>query len=88
MKLSLIFIEIGTEAYEDLEFSDDEEIEIKSYKPEVAIISAPTILLTLEAGIGNKTLPMLLLYLGFQSNISDWSTNTVIYFFFLLSKLN
>lgn len=47
------------------------------YKPELALVSAPTVLLTLEAGVGNKTLPMLLLYLGFQSNVSDWSTKTV-----------
>lgn len=66
------------EASEDLQFSDDEETLSVVYKPELAMVSAPTILLTLEAGIGNKTLPMLLLHLGFQSNVHDWSTNTVI----------
>lgn len=66
------------EANEDLQFSDDEEIPATIYKPELAIVSAPTILLTLEAGIGNKTLPMLLLHLSFQSDIHDWSTNTVL----------
>lgn len=54
----------------------DEEF-LPAYKPELAIISAPVILLTLEAGVGNKTLPMLLFHLGFQSNINDWSTKTV-----------
>lgn len=62
------------EVFEDLDFSEEDDIEV-DYKPELAIISAPTILLTLEAGVGNKTLPMLLLHLGFQSNISDWSRN-------------
>lgn len=66
------------EANEDLDFSDEDVTIVETYKPEMAIVSAPTILLTLEAGVGNKTLPMLLMHLGFQSNINDWSTNTVL----------
>ncbi|XP_058806498.1 intermembrane lipid transfer protein Vps13 isoform X2 [Phymastichus coffea] len=69
--------EVAVEALEDLQLSDDEEVTNIVYKPELAIVSAPTILLTLEAGVGNKTLPMLLLHLGFQSNIHDWSTSTM-----------
>lgn len=53
------------------------------YKPELAIISAPTILLTLEAGVGNKTLPMLLMHIGFQSNVNDWSTKSVWFYIYL-----
>ncbi|CAK9800782.1 Intermembrane lipid transfer protein Vps13, partial [Anthophora quadrimaculata] len=67
--------EVGVEAVEDFIYPDDEDITV--YKPELAIISAPTILFTLEAGVGNKTLPMLLLHIGFQSNINDWSTKTM-----------
>ncbi|XP_043520217.1 vacuolar protein sorting-associated protein 13 isoform X6 [Frieseomelitta varia] len=67
--------EVGIEAIEDFVYSDDEDTTV--YKPELAIISAPTILFTLEAGVGNKTLPMLLLHIGFQSNINDWSTKTM-----------
>lgn len=67
--------EVGIEAVEDFVYSDDEDTVV--YKPELAIISAPTILFTLEAGVGNKTLPMLLLHIGFQSNINDWSTKTM-----------
>ncbi|KAK9299461.1 hypothetical protein QLX08_007488 [Tetragonisca angustula] len=67
--------EVGIEAIEDFIYSDDEDTTV--YKPELAIISAPTILFTLEAGVGNKTLPMLLLHIGFQSNINDWSTKTM-----------
>lgn len=63
------------EALEEFTYLDDEVV--TAYKPELAIISAPTILLTLEAGVGNKTLPMLLLHVGFQSNVNDWSTKTV-----------
>ncbi|XP_051160676.1 intermembrane lipid transfer protein Vps13 isoform X3 [Leptopilina boulardi] len=67
--------EFGIEAIEDMILADEEYLPV--YKPEVAIISAPVILLTLEAGVGNKTLPMLLFHLGFQSNINDWSTKTM-----------
>ncbi|XP_015584675.1 vacuolar protein sorting-associated protein 13 isoform X2 [Cephus cinctus] len=67
--------EVAVEAFEDLSLSDDEDTTV--YKPELAILSAPTILLTLEAGVGNKTLPMLLLHLGFQSNVNDWSSKTM-----------
>ncbi|XP_017891074.1 vacuolar protein sorting-associated protein 13 isoform X2 [Ceratina calcarata] len=68
--------EVGVEAVEGFVYQDD-DVEVAAYKPELAIISAPTILFTLEAGVGNKTLPMLLLHVGFQSNINDWSTKTM-----------
>ena len=77
--MNVLFAEVGVEAVEDLILSEEEYNAV--YKPEVAIISAPVILLTLEAGVGNKTLPMLLFHLGFQSTVNDWSTKTV-------SKLN
>lgn len=82
---SIPSLEVGVEAIEDIVYSDDEDTTV--YKPELAIISAPTILLTLEAGIGNKTLPMLLLHIGFESNISDWSTKTVRYSGITLMKI-
>ncbi|XP_053594598.1 intermembrane lipid transfer protein Vps13 isoform X2 [Microplitis demolitor] len=66
--------EVAMEAVEDITFVDDSAV---AYKPELAMISAPTILLTLEAGVGNKTLPMLLLNVGFQSSVNDWSTRTM-----------
>ncbi|XP_012058655.1 PREDICTED: vacuolar protein sorting-associated protein 13C [Atta cephalotes] len=67
--------EVAMEAFEEFTYPDDEVA--APYKPELAIISAPTILFTLEAGVGNKTLPMLLLHVGFQSNINDWSTKSM-----------
>ncbi|XP_011630655.2 LOW QUALITY PROTEIN: vacuolar protein sorting-associated protein 13 [Pogonomyrmex barbatus] len=67
--------EIAMEAFEEFAYPDDEIV--ATYKPELAIVSAPTILFTLEAGVGNKTLPMLLLHLGFQSSIKDWSTKSM-----------
>ncbi|XP_020707369.2 intermembrane lipid transfer protein Vps13 isoform X2 [Athalia rosae] len=68
--------ETAVEAMEDLAFAENVEPDV-IYKQELAIVTAPTILLTLEAGVGNKTLPMLLFYLGFQSNVNDWSTKTM-----------
>lgn len=70
-----VHIEIGTEVLELFSYPDYDDNAV--YKPELAIISAPTILLTLEAGVGNKTLPMLLTNIGFQSNVNDWSTKSV-----------
>ncbi|KAK2581118.1 hypothetical protein KPH14_007937 [Odynerus spinipes] len=67
--------EVGTEVLEDLIYPDYNDNAV--YKPELAIISAPTILLTLEAGVGNKTLPMILMHIGFQSNVNDWSTKSM-----------
>ncbi|XP_043267936.1 vacuolar protein sorting-associated protein 13 isoform X2 [Venturia canescens] len=67
--------EVGVEALEDYLYDNSEDAVL--YKPELAIVSAPVILLTLEAGVGNKTLPMLLFHVGFQSNVNDWSTKTM-----------
>lgn len=75
IRIFFLFPEIAMEALEDFTYLDDETV--TAYKAELAIVSAPTILLTLEAGVGNKTLPMLLLHVDFQSNINDWSTKTV-----------
>jgi len=50
------------EALEEFTYPDDEIA--APYKPELAIVSAPLILFTLEMGIGNKILPMFL-HVGF-----------------------
>jgi len=67
--------EVAMEALEEYTYLEEEISTI--YKPELAIISAPIILLTLEAGVGNKTLPMLMLHTSFQTNINDWSTKSM-----------
>jgi len=67
--------EVAMEAFEEFTYLDEEIA--AAYKPELAVILAPTILFTLEAGVGNKTLPMLLLHASFQSNIMDWSTRSM-----------
>ncbi|XP_024872138.1 vacuolar protein sorting-associated protein 13 isoform X1 [Temnothorax curvispinosus] len=72
--------EVAMEALEEFITYPDDEIAAAAavpYKPELAIVSAPTILFTLEAGVGNKTLPMLLLHVSFQSTVNDWSTKSM-----------
>lgn len=48
-------------------------------KRELCILTIPSLVLTLEAGVGNKTLPMLLLESSFQGNINDWSSEVGVF---------
>lgn len=41
---------------------------------ELCIVTVPLIVITLEAGVGNKTMPLLLIESGFEGNVNDWST--------------
>ncbi|XP_067012189.2 intermembrane lipid transfer protein Vps13 [Anabrus simplex] len=41
---------------------------------EICMISAPSIVVTVEAGVSNQTLPMILLELGFQGSVNNWSS--------------
>lgn len=41
---------------------------------ELCIITAPLIVITLEAGVGTKTMPLLLIESGFEGHVNDWST--------------
>lgn len=41
---------------------------------EICIINMPTILITVEAGVGNKTLPMIMLQSGFTGQVTNWSS--------------
>lgn len=43
-------------------------------KKELCFMTIPSFVLTVEAGVGNKTLPMLLLESSFQGNVNDWSS--------------
>ncbi|KRT85331.1 hypothetical protein AMK59_1583, partial [Oryctes borbonicus] len=45
---------------------------------EICFIRVPAIILTLEAGVGNKTLPMLLVESHFDGKIKNWSTNMTV----------
>lgn len=44
---------------------------------ELCLVTAQSIIFTLEAGVGNKTLPMLLLETGFEAKIRDWSSKVL-----------
>lgn len=41
---------------------------------EMCILRAPSIVITVEAGVGSQTLPMILVDIGFQGSVADWST--------------
>lgn len=43
-------------------------------KNELCFMTIPSLVLTIEAGVGNKTLPMLLLESSFQGNVNNWSS--------------
>lgn len=60
---------IGSESnYDTLNVSDAPKLK------ELCIVSMSSFILTLEAGVGNKTLPMLLMESSFQGNVNDWSS--------------
>jgi len=40
---------------------------------EICILSAPVIVLCIEAGLGNNTIPMLSMESSLQATIKDWS---------------
>lgn len=44
------------------------------------------IIITIEAGVGTRTVPMLLMDSSFQAELRDWSTNVC--FFILFSGLH
>jgi hypothetical protein len=41
---------------------------------EICILRAPSVVITMEAGVGNQTLPLILMDIGFQGSVVDWST--------------
>ncbi|KAI4459978.1 vacuolar protein sorting-associated protein vps13 [Holotrichia oblita] len=44
---------------------------------EICFVRVPALIITVEAGIGNKTLPMLLMESHFDGKIKNWSSNMV-----------
>lgn len=53
-------------------------------KEELCLIECPTIVLTLEAGVGNQTLPMILLSLSFHAQANNWSSQVNIFIIYVL----
>ncbi|KAL3279818.1 hypothetical protein HHI36_017325 [Cryptolaemus montrouzieri] len=52
----------------------DVSLEVHNFLEELCIVNMPSIILTLEAGEGQKTLPMLLFESSFNGNIRNWSS--------------
>lgn len=64
--------EMGVDALSNLE---DVKSEIAgSPKKEICIVQTPKLVITVEAGVGNQTLPMILLELSFQGKVRNWSS--------------
>jgi vacuolar protein sorting-associated protein 13A/C len=80
------FSEVG----EDAVLGTDVTVEPAPPTGEICILTAPSIVITMEAGVGSQTLPMILVDIGFQGSVTDWSTqvssesciNELIFFFF------
>ncbi|XP_031336343.1 vacuolar protein sorting-associated protein 13 isoform X2 [Photinus pyralis] len=68
--------EIGEDVLEVLDTGTPESPRQKL--SELCIVSIPSVVITIEAGVGNKTLPMLLLNSSFQGNVHDWSSQLYI----------
>lgn len=63
--------------FDALETIDSQKIEISvdtASLDELCLISVPSIVITLEAGVGNKSIPMLLFESNFQGNARNWSS--------------
>lgn len=57
-----------------VEISEKDKIMPVLKKSEVCLISIPSILFTIEAGIGTKTMPMLLTECTFNGSVNNWSS--------------
>ncbi|CAH1965913.1 unnamed protein product [Acanthoscelides obtectus] len=69
--------EYGTDALDQLMHSQsiiDSRANQQTILQELCIISIPTIIVTVEAGVGNKTLPMLMLETGLKGSVKNWSS--------------
>lgn len=70
----------------DILSTDTKQVQtIQALAGEICKISASTIVLSIEAGLGNDTIPMLTMQASLQAQIKDWS-GQVIRFVLLLSK--
>lgn len=48
--------------------------EAKKVVEEICLVAVPSVVITLEAGVGNKTVPMLLVESSLQATINNWSS--------------
>lgn len=52
-------------------------------KSEVCLISIPSIVFTIEAGIGTKTMPMLLTECTFNGSVNNWSSKVSLKYYLI-----
>lgn len=67
----------AVEAAEDLVIPSVEET-VTPVTREQLLFTMRKVVITIEAGVGNRTVPMILLESSFQADIRDWSTNLYI----------
>ncbi|XP_021940255.1 vacuolar protein sorting-associated protein 13 isoform X3 [Zootermopsis nevadensis] len=65
---------LKTEVGEDAVLGTGVAVEPVPPTGEICMLTAPSIVITMEAGVGNQTLPMILVDIGFQGSVLDWST--------------
>ncbi|KAJ4449971.1 hypothetical protein ANN_01378 [Periplaneta americana] len=65
---------LKTEVGEDAVLTTETTLEPAPPTGELCIVTAPSVVITMEAGVGSQTLPMILAEIGFQGSIVDWST--------------
>lgn len=70
--------EQGEDAMDTLNNANFPKENAKFNLKELCVVTANSIIFTMEAGVGNKTLPMLLLETGFEAKIRDWSAKLTI----------
>lgn len=70
-------IEEASEVTESLEVERKASIGRQPVQ-EMCLISMPSIIVTLEAGVGNKTLPMLIVESSLKGNVNNWSTQLTV----------
>lgn len=66
--------ELAEDALEVDSFEEFSSRHAATRRKELCFLTIPTLVLSVEAGVGNKTLPMLLLESKFNGNVTDWSS--------------
>lgn len=63
--------EDALDVYGDM--SPEKSAEVPAVSGEICLLSAPVIVLCIETGIGNDTIPMLSMQASLEAQIKDWS---------------
>jgi len=71
--LSITHIFLVDEALEALEGLLSEPSAVGKILQELCILNIPSVLVTVEAGVGNRTVPMILLEMGLKGQAKNWT---------------